>query len=180
MNLPPSLLLVCHPDAPDACVRLIRVVADRDADGGLHVRYRLEGALEGLRFPAGGLPVERLWAHTCFELFVLAEGSEAYREFNFSPGGQWMCFDFSAYRARIDSPVMPAPLLDWQRAGDVLTLAARLPAASVPAGALRLGITAVVEHADGNHRYWALGHPPGKPDFHHRDGFALALPAPTP
>ncbi|HOY03358.1 MAG TPA: DOMON-like domain-containing protein [Zoogloea sp.] len=180
MPLPPPLDLVCHPAAPDPCVRRIGVTVAREADGGLDVRYRLEGALDGLRLPAGGLPVERLWAHTCFELFVLAEGGEAYREFNFSPGGQWMCFDFSAYRARIDSPAMPAPQLDWQRSGDALTLALTLPASALPAGALRLGITAVVEHADGSHRYWALGHPPGKPDFHHRDGFALALPATTP
>ena len=180
MNLPPFHALVCHPDAPDACVREIRVAAARDADGGLGVHYRLEGALDALRIPAGELPVERLWAHTCFELFVQAEGGEAYREFNFSPGGQWMCFDFSGYRARIDSPAMPAPQLDWLCSGDVLTLDVRLPAASLPAGALRLGITAVVEHANGSHRYWALSHAPGKPDFHHRDGFALALPAPTP
>ena len=182
MNLPPFHALVCHPDAPDACVREIRVAAARDADGGLSVHYRLEGALDALRIPAGELPVERLWAHTCFELFVLAEGGEAYREFNFSPGGQWMRFDFSGYRARIDSPAMPTPTpgLDWQRSGDALTLVATLPAPALPAGALRLGLTAVVEHADGSHRYWALGHPPGKPDFHHRDGFALALPATTP
>jgi len=180
MNLPPFHALVCHPDAPDDCVRVIRVVADREADGGLRLGYRLEGAVDRLRIPDGGLPVERLWAHTCFELFVLAEGGEAYREFNFSPGGQWMRFDFSAYRLRIDSPALPAPQLDWQRSGDALRLDARLPAASLPAGALRLAITAVVEHADGSLCYWALGHPPGKPDFHHRDGFALALPAPTP
>jgi len=176
----PPLELVCHPDTPDALVRAVRVEAICNADASLRLRYRLEGAVEHLHIPDGGLPVERLWAHTCFELFVLAEGGEAYREFNFSPGGQWMRFDFSGYRARIDSPAMPAPQLDWQRSGDVLTLDVHLPAASLPAGALRLGITAVVEHADGSHRYWALSHPPGKPDFHHRDGFALALPAPTP
>ncbi len=180
MNLSPFHALVCHPDTPDACVRGIRVVAECEADGGLSLRYRLDGALDGLRIPAGGLPLERLWAHTCFELFVQGEGGEVYREFNFSPGGQWTHFDFSAYRARIESPALPAAQLGWQRSGGVLTLDVRLPAASLPAGALRLGITAVVEHADGSHCYWALGHPPGKPDFHHRDGFALALPAPTP
>lgn len=96
MNLPPFHALVCHPDAPDACVRGIRVAAARDADGGLGVHYRLEGALDALRIPAGGLPVERLWAHTCFELFVLAEGGEAYREFNFSPGGSGCALIFPA------------------------------------------------------------------------------------
>ncbi len=174
------LQLICHPDTPDALVRAIGVEIGPSADGGLRLRYRLTGAVDGLRIPDGGLPVERLWAHTCFELFVRADGGEAYREFNFSPGGQWMRFDFSAYRARIDSPALPAPQLDWQRAGDALTLEATLPAAALPTGALHLAITAVVERADGSLHYWALGHPPGKPDFHHRDGFAFALPAPTP
>ena len=29
--------------------------------------------------------------------------------------------------------------------------------------------------ACGGISYWALAHPPGKPDFHHADGFALEL-----
>jgi hypothetical protein len=33
----------------------------------------------------------------------------------------------------------------------------------------------VIEAADGSLSYWALRHPPGKPDFHHRDAFALEL-----
>ena len=39
-----------------------------------------------------------------------------------------------------------------------------------------LGISAVIEEQDGRLSYWALAHPPGKPDFHHRDCFALRLP----
>ena len=111
---------------------------------------------------------------------MTAEGAAAYREFNFSPSGQWMCFDFAAYRQRTANPAIPAPDLRWRRGANELALEARLPATCLPSGALRLGLTAVVEHTDGSHRYWALGHPPGRPDFHHRDGFALALPAPTP
>jgi hypothetical protein len=40
---------------------------------------------------------------------------------------------------------------------------------------LRLGLTAVIEQANLAKSYWALAHPPGEPDFHHRDGFALTL-----
>jgi hypothetical protein len=36
-------------------------------------------------------------------------------------------------------------------------------------------LTAVVEDAHGRRSYWALRHPAGGPDFHHRDGFALVL-----
>ena len=40
---------------------------------------------------------------------------------------------------------------------------------------LRLGAAAVLEDDNGRLSYWALCHPPGKPDFHHPDGFVLEL-----
>ncbi len=43
-----------------------------------------------------------------------------------------------------------------------------------------LGVSAVVETKEGSLSYWALAHPPGKPDFHHPDSFALTLPPPEP
>jgi hypothetical protein len=39
-------------------------------------------------------------------------------------------------------------------------------------------VSAVVETLDGALSYWALRHPPGKPDFHHADSFALELRLP--
>ncbi len=40
----------------------------------------------------------------------------------------------------------------------------------------QLALTAVIEETSGVKSYWALKHPPGKPDFHHADGFVLELP----
>ncbi len=42
---------------------------------------------------------------------------------------------------------------------------------------LHLALSAVIEEKEGTKSYWALKHPPGKPDFHHPDCFALTLPA---
>jgi hypothetical protein len=39
----------------------------------------------------------------------------------------------------------------------------------------RLGLSAVIEDRSGQKSYWALAHPPGRPDFHHEDCFALEL-----
>jgi hypothetical protein len=39
----------------------------------------------------------------------------------------------------------------------------------------RLGLSAIIEEASGRRSYWALAHPPGKPDFHHPDSFALRV-----
>ena len=41
-----------------------------------------------------------------------------------------------------------------------------------------LAVSAVIEETDGTKSFWALRHPPGPPDFHHPDCFALTLPAP--
>jgi hypothetical protein len=46
----------------------------------------------------------------------------------------------------------------------------------VPAVALRLGLTAVVEDHSGRMSYWALRHPAEKPDFHDAGGFVARLP----
>lgn len=177
-----DLALVCHPDSPEPAVRALVAGARGLPDGGLALVWRLSGELAALRIPdaATRLPPERLWAHTCFEVFVGTPGEAAYREFNFSPNGQWMRFDFYGYRERVESPVLPAPQISVRRAGDMLELSARLDALHLPTGELCVGLTAVVEAVDGSHSYWSLRHPAGKPDFHHREGLALALRVPTP
>jgi len=42
-------------------------------------------------------------------------------------------------------------------------------------GRLRLGLAVIIEEHNGGMSYWALKHAQGKPDFHHRDAFALEL-----
>ena len=182
MSASADLALLCHPDSPEAAVRALAAGARVLPDGGLALVWRLAGDLAALRIPGAStaLPPERLWAHTCFEAFVGTPGEAAYREFNFAPNGQWMRFDFCGYRQRVESPVLPAPQITPRLAGDVLELAVRLGAEQLPPGELCVGLTAVVESVGGRHSYWSLRHPAGQPDFHHREGFALALRVPTP
>jgi hypothetical protein len=66
----------------------------------LTLAFVLECDLSRLRIPeprssrrAGGL-----WQHTCFEVFVMAEDGPGYREFNFSPSGEWAVYAFRSYR----------------------------------------------------------------------------------
>ena len=40
---------------------------------------------------------------------------------------------------------------------------------------LRVAMAAVIEDDTGGLSYWGLRHPPGKPDFHHPNGFALEV-----
>jgi hypothetical protein len=46
------------------------------------------------------------------------------------------------------------------------------------AARLRVALAAVIENDTGELSYWALQHAPGKPDFHHPDGFTLELSPP--
>lgn len=150
------------------------------AEGGLALRYRLVGKTDDLILPAAAAPqrVEGLWRHTCFEVFVMGEDAPAYREFNFSPAGAWQAYGFQAYRRGGPLAIATAPRIERLDDGgfglDVLLPASQLP----PGPRLRLGLSAVIETADGALSYWALRHPPGRPDFHHSDCLALELVRP--
>ena len=101
------------------------------------------------------------------------EGPE-YREFNFSPSGEWAVYAFRGYRngGGLENELSPGIVV--HKTMDRLELAAEIPQGLLPHGRpLRLGLSAMVEDAGGILSYWALRHPPGKPDFHHTDAFAL-------
>jgi len=174
--------LVPHPDHDPGPVRAVQAVVTRTSDA-LGLTYALEGDLGAIRIPAPVAPsiVHGLWEHTCCELFVAVDGQPGYHELNFAPSGAWAAFGFRGYRD--GEPLADAALAPHiatrREGGDRLLLDARVSlVALAPAYAsarLRLALTAVVEDDRGRRSYWALRHPPGRPDFHHPDGFALVL-----
>jgi hypothetical protein len=169
-----------HPDTPCPSLSGLAVALAWRADGGLDLVYTLAGDPAALRLPAPAAPgrADGLWRRTCCEAFVMAAPGPDYREFNFSPSGQWAAYAFTGYRAGGTDLAMAAPAIACRTGKDDLELSARLPAAALPAGRLRLGLSAVVEDAAGGISYWALRHAPGQPDFHHTDAFVLELPRP--
>jgi hypothetical protein len=147
--------------------------ARRAADGVLAVRYRIEGELACLRIPPAGRQGvgERLWQHTCCELFVAPAAGAAYREYNFSPSGEWAGYAFERYREGGPTAV-PDPAIAVVRAPERLELEARI---AVQPGRLRVALCAVIEDSKGALSYWALTHPAPQPDFHHPGAFAVEL-----
>jgi hypothetical protein len=173
--------LACHLKTPSRAVRGIDVEAGVTPAGGLTPTFALAGDLSAVRIPEPR-PFRRtggLWRHTCFEAFVKAGEGPAYRELNFSPSGGWAVYAFRGYREG-EAPVeRPEPAIAVRRRGDRLELNAEIPPDALPPGrSLRLGLSAVVE-ANGALSFWALRHPPGRPDFHHADAFALSLVMPA-
>jgi hypothetical protein len=177
-----ACVLHCHPATPCTVLESIESSIRRDHGNNLTVSYTLKGVVEQLRLPSDG-PVRRadqLWRHTCFELFVRAKSDAEYYEFNFSPSGEWAAYRFRSYR---DGGPFHAdglePRIALRRHARTLELIVVVRLDALPHlqsdVCLTLGLSAVIEDLDGRLTYWALKHPPGKPDFHHRDAFALEL-----
>lgn len=176
-----AVALTCHSETPTDAVRGVGARVRRKPAGELAVTYVLEGDLERLLVPAPRPPraADGLWRHTCCEIFIARKGEPAYHEFNLSPSGEWAAYAFDRYRAPRAAASMPAPELAVRKAAGRLELDAviRLDQLSAThrSAALALALSAVIEDSRGALSYWALKHPPGKPDFHRAEGFALEL-----
>jgi hypothetical protein len=172
--------LQCHPATKAGVMLSISVQVQLTGQEWV-LQYTLLGDMSSLRIPppSPSGPADGLWQHTCFEAFVAADGAQAYREFNFSPSGQWAVYSFQAERVRDVLEDTTRPLLQVSRSANRLELIARWPATGLPSRAShRVGLCAVIEEADGRLSYWAIAHPKGRPDFHHHEGRALRLSFP--
>jgi hypothetical protein len=172
-----AVTLACHPDTPTDAVRAISARVRRHS-GGLAVSYVVEGDLDRLRVPAQREPraADGLWRHTCCELFVARRNDAAYREYNFSPSGEWAAYAFERYRARVKGPsVLPPPRVSVRAKDGALELDAFVELDRLAGAGLALALAAVIESDEGKLSYWALKHPPGKPDFHRAEAFVLEL-----
>ncbi|MBM0107459.1 DOMON-like domain-containing protein [Steroidobacter sp. S1-65] len=175
-----------HPSTPDDILTGITVEVDSLTADLLVLYFKIAGDIDRLQLPAQAASKfqDELWKHTCLEAFLAFADSDVYYEFNFSPSSQWAVYRFDSYREGM-TPLHPDPpprVLVRRREGELdvdvdihLGAIPGLTADELKGRELRLAVSAVMENDQGRVSYWALAHPPGKPDFHHRDGFALAL-----
>ena len=167
-----------HPDSRSVAVTSIDVEIARPRAGSLGLSYIVTGQMSSIRMPsaAANARSDGLWRHTCFEAFVRAASDIGYYELNFSPSGQWTAYQFSGYRSgmRIADEITGIPIKVRSSPGGCVLQASLDPdqfAGLAPDRAWRIGLSAVIEDTNGEISYWALTHPPGKPDFHHADSF---------
>jgi hypothetical protein len=182
----PTVLTV-HPSTPNDAVRSLGVWVRAEKSDMLVFHYSLAADMSRVRVPPSGVgrAADALWKHTCFEAFVAAAdapGVDApgYHEFNFSPSRDWAIYRFSAYREGMSRAELGgAPDISVRRCDGGLELesAVRLRhlADLRDARHLRVAMAAVIEDDAGALSYWGLRHAPGKPDFHHPNGFALEV-----
>ena len=170
-----------HPDFAQSAIELIMVEGARSPEHTLRLRYLVIGALDRIRLaaPAPSQRRDSLWRTTCFEMFMRTDETPGYVEANFSPSSEWAVYRFDSYRENMKPVTADAPpRIATARDGDRFTMDVELDSScTLSTGSFRFGLSAVIEADDGTLSYWALAHPPGGPDFHHSDCFALELAA---
>ena len=164
-------------------MRNVAARVSREPRGTLAITYSIEGDLTRLRVPPPRPPhiAPGLWQHTCCACFIAVKDDPGYHEFNLAPSGEWCAYAFAKYREGgplVDEALNPR--IAVRSRTEQIELDASIPldqlSANHPHASLMLALSAVIEDEHGGLSYWAVEHPPGKPDFHHSDSFILALP----
>lgn len=170
--------LVPHPAFAPGTVEKVTVRWGGVGNHQVMLRFRVDGS-EDLVVPQpnGNGRCDDLWKSTCCELF-LALPDGRYREFNFSPTGQWAAYEFKGYRTRrSDFEPVIRPIISCDVGRRVFTLTVFLDKGEFK-GVERVSLCAVVEERRRRMSYWAARHLDLQPDFHNPACFVLpALPA---
>jgi hypothetical protein len=180
-----SAVLTAHPSTPNDDVHNLEVQLRAEEPDILVFQFSLVADMSRVRVPVSGASgrADALWEHTCFEAFVAAGDAPGYHEFNFSPSLGWAIYRFSAYREGMSlAEIGGAPEISVRRGDEGLELKSTVRLGHLAnlrdVRHLRIALAAVIEDDHGRLSYWGLRHPPGKPDFHHPNGFALEFTRP--
>lgn len=177
-----NISMICHPDTPPLAVKSINVLYEPQADGAIWLSYKVicDPALVKLPDPfEDPIRTDGLWQTTCFELFLRNPSEQGYFEFNLSPLGHWAAYRFDDYRHGMrDLPIGPPEEARFSLDNRHISLELLLPVRGLTMPTMDVAISAVIHEEGDTKSYWALRHPPGPPDFHHRDCFALKLSPP--
>lgn len=143
------------------------------------MEFIIEGKLDQVILPNISFPAKRadgLWNRSCFEVFIAKGSSPGYFEFNMAPNSDWNLYLFSDYRSGMIAAETLAPSTLIKRSAQTfcLTTEFSLPGTFLE-GPLLCGLSAVIEHFDGNCSYFALKHAREKPDFHARESFIIQI-----
>lgn len=102
-----------------------------------------------------------LWEKTCLEFFSLIPEEKSYEEWNFSPSGDWNCFEFTDYRTpkTLKEKVTPAP--------EIISLKNEFKVKIPTFPPTKINLCAVVREKTGKTHYFSLFHDEKSgPDFH--------------
>ncbi len=170
--------LLRHEESKERSLESVSACANASGPGVFRLAFKATGDITGLALPPQGRSGrgDQLWRHTCFEMFVRRRGNAAYTEVNISPSADWAVYRLDNYRAgQRNDETASVTQIESDRDDSAYSLAASLNIpmfAGIALGELEVGFSAVIEDRTGAKSFWALAHPPGAPDFHHRRCFA--------
>ena len=172
--------LHCHRATPADTVTEITVEYEFQPEGRLWLRYFVDCDLENLALPSPAEPqrTDGLWNTSCFEFFLRELDSSRYFEFNFSSSSQWAAYGFDAYREGMTDWDTQRPEIGNDASETHFALEATIALPPSVNGVWQASLSAVIHERGDVKSYWALNHPEGPPDFHHRDCFAMKLAPP--
>lgn len=176
-----GLCLVCHPDTPAKAVQGVTATLQISDTTRYRLSFDIVAPRDAVVLPTRAEPLRRdgLWTTTCVEMFVGTTIAPYYLEYNYSPSGEWAAYRFLDYRSEMTQlEIEFAPEINVIAGADRTSIRIVSFFPTMRYETTEIGLSAVIEEADGTKSYWALAHPPGAPDFHHADCFALSLPAP--
>ena len=160
---------------PDNCH--INALLEKEG-ASFKVVFELTAGLVDLKFPvfhpASAQRKDKLWEHTCFEIFVGQHGMTNYREINLSPAGDWNVYSFSGYREEMkqDNYFEALPFEVKIMSDQELKLEIKIDLKMLQDSSdIDVGLSAVLELNNGEKSYWAVNHPGVVPDFHAREGW---------
>ena len=166
--------LMLHRSCDAGPVRAVSAAIMPSAQG-CTATFRIEGTIGAIAVPPPAPPARRdgLWQTTCCEIFWQPLGGSAYREFNLSPSGAFAAYDFDSWREGMrDAPLDAIAIACAQDAGALELEASIAAMLETPA---QVGLSAVIELANGRKQFWALAFAPGAPDFHSEAGRTLII-----
>lgn len=178
-----TCILVPHPSTPTTAIDRVEVTADRLPGALLRLGYTLRGNRGAIVWALSEDRPERkdgLWRDTCFEAFVMAGDGPGYVELNFAFTHEWAAYAFTAPREGMAHAAVPEPDFEPEEQRGDFSVEVDLSGVEGLAGHAdwRLGLSAVLVDRRKETSYWALAHPPGRPDFHVPACFSARLPAP--
>ena len=170
--------LYIHPSEKKGAITKVTASIERPTPDHVLLTFTIDDPKDALQVPDGkGIRRDGLWMTTCLEFFLGRASEDSYREFNFSPGGDWAAYSFDRQRQGQRQLLMPEdPKVRWRRERNTWILEAELTINDLPEnGACNL--TAVIEEKDGTKTHWAALHAPKSPDFH--DPLCFSVPFPS-
>lgn len=187
------MLLKHHPNDPAyfEAFHLEAKTTIAPANNVLKVSYRLTGPVSEILWPkedAPGLELERdqkIWEHTCFELFLGTSLSPNYYEWNFSSTKKWGHFRFESYRKTEGDTLFPGGIqkIEFKREVNSANLIAEIDLSQLPAIAqalqsktpLLVSATVILESKKGEKSHWAFSHQDSVPNFHQPSSFTAKI-----